>query len=184
MRPLIVRDRMLLLGELSSLVSGELAYKLFDRVTSEGWTPASEVEALGPGLTVTFSQSVADQLTADTLLLLGAWVVASVYTFGVLGFRSPPGRAAVDQSLSVGVSYANAVLLVVFLVCTWQRFGARLAGEGLGLGLGFAGEGGDVGAEAIESINVYGYEATTFLSLVCVVLFRVTYCNRRPSITL
>lgn len=158
-RGIKMRDSALYLGEVSALVSGQLAYKLFGVVTAPGWTLASE--ALGPaGLRI--SQESVDMLSIDSILLVGGWTVANLATYDLsLGNRpSGPGRV-LDESIGLVVSAANAVLLAVFCACTFQR-----------------------AAAGAVTINVYEYEVMTAVSLLSALVFRVVYSNRRPTYTL
>ena len=158
-RGVVMRDPALFLGEVSALVSGELAYKLFCQVTAPGWTLASE--ALGP-TGPRISQDRLDALSIDAILLVGGWTIANLATYDAsLGNRpSAPGRV-LDESVGLVVSAANAVLLAVFCACTLQRV-----------------------ARGSVSIDVYGYEVMTAVSLLSALVFRTYYCNRRPTSTL
>ena len=90
MRPPVVYDRLLLTGEVSSILSGELASKVYLTITRQDWTLASERLAKNP-LTNQYFLSISDdalnRLWFDGSLLISAWFIANIISSdGVLGF--------------------------------------------------------------------------------------------------
>lgn len=150
-----IRDKALLSGEIGSLLSGELAFKIYHRVTSPNWTIDSEFVGPSAGF-LSFSQDNLDQLVADSALLIIAWLLASAYQSGsnTIGVLPLSNQAVFDQSLSLAINTANVIFLTLVLLCV------------------------TIGPSRIGMMVPY-YELQTFISLSAVLIFRIYYARIR-----
>jgi len=135
-----MHDRRLFAGDVSSLLAGELVFKIFHVVSRPDWTPASEF--LGGG--ISFSHDAVDSLVVDSILLVAAWSAGSLLSHRCLGFLPANKRELWDASVTTTISAAN-ILLVTVLLCAvlgsragaltvidyWETLGASSLGAAL-----------------------------------------------------
>lgn len=147
-----ISDRSLFSGEISSILSGELAYKIYTTVLKPEWSLESEF--MNPLLN--FAPSNVDQLVIDSLLLLGGWIAANIYQQqGALGNMPYRSKDALDQSLGLCVASANICLLIILCATLIARDGVK--------------------------IEVMQYESMIATSLMACLAFRVYYARVRLS---
>lgn len=97
----MVSDRLLLTGEITAIVSGELASKIYLTISDKDWTPASEhinINPLTHQFFLSFSEEAFDRLWFDGSLLVSAWFIANIVSSGgVLGLMPRNSGAVYDQ---------------------------------------------------------------------------------------